>query len=446
MENASGKSYFRNKFWMLVTFFFVFFVYILSPKITPYDSRWSIHTCISILNEFNTDLDEFKKEIIENRGYATEKINGHYYNRFPIGVSLLALPFVLLASIMFEPLIKRFPSLEIFCKNRLAEYGIQVDKLDLVKVTPGIELIIASFICATTAVFIFLIARRRLTNPYALLVTFIFAFCTSSWSTSSRALWQHGPSMLMLTISIYFLLLDQKGKFPIYYIAIPLSFAFLSRPTNSIPIFIISLYILIFRREYFIKYIILSIPFAIGFFSYNYFVYGKLFSPYYMTNRFFIENTFLEGLLGNLLSPSRGLFIFSPVLILFIFGFIKSLISSKPMKLDMLFMIIIVCHWLMISCFSPWWGGHCYGPRFFADIIPFFMYFICIFFESVMFSSRPRKTLAFAIIIPLMAFSFYVNYKGAFSRAVYEWNVTPSQITAKDNDRLWDWTDIQFMR
>jgi hypothetical protein len=100
----------------------------------------------------------------------------------------------------------------------------------------------------------------------------------------------------------------------------------------------------------------------------------------------------------------------------------------------------------MISCFFPWWGGHSYGPRFFADIIPFFMYFLCIFFENVSILSRPKKALAFAIIVPLMAFSFFTNYKGAFSRAAYEWNVTPNQIDAKNTDRLWDWNDAQFLR
>jgi hypothetical protein len=304
MEIAGGKSFFTNRLWMLVIFTVVFFVYTFSPKVTPYDSRWSIHTCISILHEFNTDLDEFKKEIIDNNYYAIEKIDGHYYNKFPIGVSLLALPFVLIAELIFEPLITLFPALEIVCKERLAEYGIHVDKLNFINITPAIELVTASFICAITSIFIFLIAKLRLPTLYSLLITFIFAFCTSSWSTSSRALWQHGPSMLMLSISIYFLLLDQEREFPISYISIPLAFAFLVRPTNSIPIFFISLYILIFRRKYFIKFILISIPFAIAFFSYNYFLYGKLFSNYYMTNRFFIKNTFLEGLLGNILSPS----------------------------------------------------------------------------------------------------------------------------------------------
>ncbi|MCF8131455.1 MAG: hypothetical protein K9N10_23355 [Deltaproteobacteria bacterium] len=194
------------------------------------------------------------------------------------------------------------------------------------------------------------------------------------------------------------------------------------------------------------KYLLLSFPFAIAFFSYNYFLYGKFFSKYYMTDRLFVGNNFLEALLGNILSPSRGLFIFSPIIILFVFGFTKCLFSSNNLKLDILFITIIVCHWLLISCFFPWWGGHCYGPRFFADIIPFFMYFLCIFFENVITFSRPKKALSFAIIIPLMAFSFYINYKGAFSRAVYEWNVMPTEIDAKNTDRLWDWNDIQFLR
>lgn len=45
-----------------------------------------------------------------------------------------------------------------------------------------------------------------LNTRYSLLTVFIFAFCTSAWSTGSRALWQHGPSMLMLSAALYLIL------------------------------------------------------------------------------------------------------------------------------------------------------------------------------------------------------------------------------------------------
>ena len=444
---SSRKSPLKNRFLLPIIFLVVFSVYIFSPKITPYDSRWSIHTSLSILHEGNADLDEYKEAIIDNKYYAIETIDGHYYTVFPIGVSLLALPFVAIAEIIFEPLMESFPALEILFKERLAEYGVQVDDLRFIQIYPAVELVTASFFCALATVFIFLIAQLRLSTLYSLMSVFIFAFCTSSWSTSSRALWQHGPSMLMLSIAIYLLLIDKERNILIHYVAIPLAMAFIIRRTNSVPILFISIYILIFRRKHFLKYLLVSLPFIVFFFYYNFSVYGTFSSNYFQneSGRFLMSNSFLEAIVGNIVSPSRGLFIFSPILALSLFGFLRLLFYRKINSLEIFFALIIISHWLLISCFFPWWAGHSYGPRTFSDMVPFFMYFLCLFFEPVISLPALKKMAAFAIITPLVVFSFYVNYKGAFSRAVYEWNVTPTNISV-DPDRLWDWHDAQFLR
>src|SRR5207248_2106541 len=77
---------------------------------------------------------------------------------------------------------------------------------------PGdVEIFAASGMVAITAVLLYLIARRsRLSAPSALAIALIFAFGTSAWSTASRALWQHAPSMLMLTAALYLLVLAQE--------------------------------------------------------------------------------------------------------------------------------------------------------------------------------------------------------------------------------------------
>ncbi len=259
----------NNIIYCSVVFFTIFLAYITSPIITPYDSRWSVHTSMSIIQEGNTDLDEYKDELIENEYYVVEKIGDHYYSVFPVGTSLLAVPFVAIANSIFEPLILLIPSLDGLFKKKLAQHGIQVDELQFINIYPAVELVTASLFCAGTAVVIFLIAGFRLPTAYSLLVVFIFAFCTSSWSTSSRALWQHGPSMLMLSFVLYLLIIAKKNRNYICYLAVPLSLAFIIRPTNAIPVFFISLYVFIKYRQYFLKYLLLALPFALLYFAYN---------------------------------------------------------------------------------------------------------------------------------------------------------------------------------
>ncbi len=206
----------------VIIFSIVFTVYIKSPVITPFDSRWTIYTSLSIIQQGNTNLDEYKNEIIRNDYYAIEKVNGHYYSIFPVGTSLMAVPFVAIANSSLQIAGRMNPNLA---------------EIQLTQISHLIELILASLFCSLASVIIFLIAKTRLSTLCSIVIVIIFSFCTANWSTSSRALWQHGPSMLMLTWAL-FLLLTRKES--IYLVAIPLSMAFIIRPTNAISIIFIS--------------------------------------------------------------------------------------------------------------------------------------------------------------------------------------------------------------
>ena len=166
----------------LAVFLVVFATHFSCPYIGTGDSRWYIPTAMSIIRDRDTILDEYE-EIVQEGDSAIETVNDHLYNLFPVGVSVAAVPFV-------------------FVIDRVASRLLDFDLEDhLSHSAPhGIELFIASFLVALTAVFIYLVVRRFLAQLPALLLVGVFAFCTSSWSTASRALWPHAPSMLMLTI------------------------------------------------------------------------------------------------------------------------------------------------------------------------------------------------------------------------------------------------------
>jgi hypothetical protein len=84
----------RSAIILVSIFFSVFISHLGSRNITSFDSKWSIPTALSIIKEGNTDLDEYK-EMLEKSNYdAIERIDGHYYTLYPIGVSIIAIPFV----------------------------------------------------------------------------------------------------------------------------------------------------------------------------------------------------------------------------------------------------------------------------------------------------------------------------------------------------------------
>ncbi len=392
----------------------------------PIDSRYSIHTAMSIIREGNTDLDEYRPLISEiNDSHLTETIAGHVYSVYPLGASLLALPFVF--------------TIDLVSHGALAKY-IQHAVPDM------IESFVACFIVALTSVLIYAIARRSLNRRYALLVVFIFAFCTSAWSVASRALWQHGPSMLMLTATLYLLLLAEDRPRLSGLAGIPLALSYVMRPTNGISVALITAYILIRHRRHFLYFLLGALWVAVPFVAFNLSVYHSPLSNYYRAYNEFSTSTFWEALVGQWLSPSKGLLIFSPV---FVFSFYGVFLKVKRKSFDMLAasLVGIVClHWVSISVWPVWWGGWSFGPRMFSDMIPYLIYLL-IPAVSIMPKLRGwKRALVGGVGLALMAISFLAHYRGANSpETFFDWNELPVPADLYPA-RVWEWRDIQFLR
>ena len=412
---------------LIVTIFLVVFLtHLASPMVTSFDSKWSIHIAMSILREGNTDLAEYK-ELIQEDDYRIEKVDAHFYSIFAVGAPLLAVPFVYIYD-------KFFVDLDDRLKNTVP--------------AGKIEKAIASFIIALAAVFIYLIARLFLSTRLSLLLVFIFAYCTSVWSTASRALWQHGPSILMLSITLYIILLARRKPKLIQFASIPLAFSYVIRPTNNVSVFLLTLFVFIYYRKFFMKYLLLSLIIAIPFIAFNISVFNSILSPYYLgdlNGNFFSAARTSEALLGHLISPSRGLFIFTPVLLFSLWGIVLSIRRKNTEKLDYFLVGIIVLHLLVSSLVFLWWGGHAFGPRYMSDMIPYFMYFLIPAIQRMSVLKGMAKFVLVLIFIVLILASFFIHYRGATNWDVYLWNSEPFNVEEK-HERVWDWHDIQFLR
>jgi len=412
-----------------------------SANITSFDSRWSIHTAMSIINDGDIDLDEYRGHVIRETDYSYEGRNGHLYSIFPIGTSLIAVPFVWAIDVGSDRML-----------------GFDFEEHVRETVPGGVEVFIASFVIAATSMFIYGIARFELDRKYSLLMVFVFAFGTSAWSTASRALWQHGPTMLMLAMALYIILLARKRPALIQFAALPLAFSYLVRPTNSVSIALITLFVLIEYRQYFLAYLGWAALIAIPFLAFNVSIYDSILSPYYHLSPYYQQervsfDRFFEALAGNLISPSRGLFVFTPALLFALYGAVMKFKAKRFLRLDYFLVAILLLHWVSISLFPIWWGGHAYGPRYMSDIIPYLMYFLiagmAIMVErglTIHFSlvSLRRWSLP-AVFAALVAISFLIHYRGANSFDVVEWNVEPTNVD-QEPGRVWELDDIQFLR
>ena len=441
----------------------VFVIYILSPNATSFDSRWVVHTALSIVNEGNTDLDEYLPLLERQHFYGIECVSsdgawrfpvreksdcveGHFYNHYPIGVPALVTPAV--AALDFglraiQPVLRPITA--------RMKAGPRRDFLlaDLVGSSMGVEVLLASLVVGLAALFMYLAAREFLGRSMALLIGFIFAFCTPAWSMASRGLWQHGPSMLMLSAALLLLLRASRDPKFIRYAGIPLVAALLMRPTNALPFAVLSFFVWRHYRKQFVSYVLLAAPLVVCYVLYSLSVYGMLMTPYASPGgsnivRLGVHHRIFEALAGNLISPSRGLFVYVPLFLLAVYGMVLFLRRNSE-RISLYLVAIIIMHWLLISSFDDWPGGHGYGPRYFSDMVPFLSFFLIPVLKEVGDRAAAYRFLLPVAFALLAIVSLWMHWRGATVWACYEWNTHPTDINFS-SERHWDWQDPPFLR
>jgi hypothetical protein len=79
------------------------------------------------------------------------------------------------------------------------------DDLRLDRIARIMEKLVASLLAAMSVGLFYLLLRRQALPNAALLLTFAFAFGTTTWVISSQALWQHGLAQLLIVTTLLLL-------------------------------------------------------------------------------------------------------------------------------------------------------------------------------------------------------------------------------------------------
>jgi hypothetical protein len=427
-------------------FLVAFAVYLASPVMIQTDSIWVVPTAASMLHEGNLDLDEYAPAI-ERRRHGTDFAGGHHYSTFPMAVGVLTAPFVWLwdTAVHLNRAVYSPPGSKT--EKRLLRWEQVLHGTGDVDIGTfrHIEHTLASLWTALAMVLVFLTARRRVSLGPALAVAAIIAFGTSAWSTASRVLWQHGPSMLAVAMGLYLLSSPKRTRAQLFSLGVCVALAYTLRPTNAITVVAVTLFVAWRVPRQLHLYLGGALLIALPFCAVNLSIYGALLPPYFMPQRLAPGAvSFWEALAGNLVSPSRGLFVFSPVLLLALWRVVRGGVLRNLTALEALCAPVIVLHWLAISAFPHWWGGHSVGPRFFTDVLPWFAYLLTSPVAHIVTNARQRPA-PFAALIAAAAFSMFAHGWGAISPKVHAWNDGPPNVDDAP-ERLWDWKDPQFLR
>jgi len=413
-------------------FLVVLAVHALSPVVQVTDSRLSVPTASAVLHRGSLRLDSVPSvgPALAQTDYDVVRRDGATLPFFPWPPMLLALPGVAIADLAGVDV----PALRPSDPNE----------------TFPIEMPTAALLVAMTAVVIaLLVLEVTPAGPraarHALGVALVFAFGTAAWSTASRSLWQHTPAMLCAGLALLAAVRSGRNRRYLWLLGAALAIGFTMRPTGAVPLVVLGLWSLGAHRREAWRVVAACVAVAVPFVAVNLAAYGSLLAPYYAGTRIGNEVTigFGESLLVHLVSPSRGLLVYTPMFLLAPLGLWLRKRAGRLGSLDIAVAVTAVAHWLVIAGYGST-AGSAYGARFFTEVVPYLLYLCLPVFErAALQRDLPRPAgLAVAALVVL---SIALTFPGATTRAAFCWSATP-RVIDEAPERLWDWSDPQFLR
>jgi len=412
--------------------------------VTNYDSYLSIPTAWSVLSRRTLSLDAYDAPLVVAH-YGNVELDGHHYDFYPWPTSLFGVPMVAAVAATHRLGLSPSPD-ELIRTNRM---GV------LHWILSGAVVALAAAVVARTA----FERRRGLSALGAVAVGTAFVATTMMWSTASRALWQHGPAALLLSLGLlhaqrYCFARSGQGaptSKPAFFAALFLTAAYTTRPTAIIAAACIAAamtWVAVRVRPpaklgadigaALAGSALVIVPFVMV----NVASYGRLLPPSFGATRLALHADYAEAVLANLISPGRGLLVYSPVLLVALAQLVVVVRRGERLEpLTVACLIAVVVHLLVVSAGSEaWWAGHSYGARFLTEMTPLMAYL------AVPLVGRPLRTtrtmrVALAVAIAL---GVATNAPGVYFASSLCWNVDPVDINT-DPERVWSWSAPPFL-
>lgn len=123
-----------------------------------------------------------------------------------------------------------------------------------------------------------------------------------------------------------------------------------------------------------------------------------------------------EGLLGQLLSPGRGLLFYAPTVVLIWWGW--PALRRRDARLARVLLALVAVQALFYSLRSVWWGNWCWGPRYFVPVLPLLAVLAAPWGEGAG-PGRQRLAVALALLGLAGAWAGLVVYNGLYQYDVF---------------------------
>ena len=354
------------------------------------DARPTERVAASLAQEGNLDLDEYP-DVEEPFAH---QVGPHRVSIYPIGSAVFAVPLFLAARPLFV--------LDETGMALAGKWG-------------------ASLFSAAAAALLYLAIGRRRPHREAMWTAVVFALGTSVWSTS-QALWQHPAALLFLSAALLCMVRAESDDRWAGRAGLPLALAMAARYADIALVTVLAIGVAVRWPRRIAHLVACAAPVAVLVLAYHWAYFG---SPLRqgLTPRF--SAPWGEGHLGLLVSPGKGLFVFTPIALIAVAGLVRAL-RYDDRVLAATCGAAALAHWLFVGRWAEWHGGESWGPRLMTDALPLLFLFLPDGYDLV-----PRLTVALGVL------SVAVQALGAFAYD-YRWERLRQRPVSAEHPELWD--------
>ena len=410
-------------------FLLAFLVYNANLRsVTSLDTYPTRFLPISIIRERDLDLDEFPflhrypewwhSDRKHEFPYYLTFSRGHYMSTYPVMPAILSVPVYLI------PVVAGLPEIGVAVSGY---NGVEIVATFLSKLS-------ASLAVALSVPLVYLAALHLSSRRAALWAALVYAVGTSSWSVSSQGLWQTAMSQPLVALALYLLVRGRTHPWSVAVAGVPLALAVASRYSTAVMAAILAAYVFRYHRNQFRWFALFPAVLAILLLAYNLYHFA---APVHMGPANLLRALDWRAFLGLVVSPGRGMLIYSPVLVFAFLPLLDGHLRRDPLLKAI--GIATVATILLYSAWERWDAAFSYSYRFLVDLLPGLALYLAIALQTVL-ARRPLAVTFFG----LTAVSVLVQIVGAFFYPC-GWYETPVS-AALVPSRFWDWTDLEVIR
>lgn len=409
-------------------------------------------------------VDENRFEIDSFYNLTGDRIvlNDHYYSDKNPGSSLLSSFFYLLWEKIYACFPENFKEKYNGTHDYIIEYNGNMPIVTLIN--PGFfiftSMILLTFVTssipvALTSVIIYKLSRYFTKNEdHRIFLALIYGLATNAFHQALHFM-GIALSTFLAFLSFYLIFENKKSYNPknIFLSGIFAGFSYVVEPIMLFILIPLIIYVFYVSKRWFLMFLVSLLIGLLPIFIYNYLVLGNPIdvassyldrsiwkNAYPETQLPFLKNNdtskivkasfeqtsltelFLEHFhlvqpnpwisIRLLFYPYRGLFFYSPILLLSIIGLVYMRKEFKA-EADMMILILVLII-LLLSSRRNWWGGYGFGNRYMIPVIPFLVIPITYVIKKI--GMKP--------LIPLFILSFFINILGLqqAEEFAYDWN------------------------